>query len=52
MNIQYDDVTKGREINDEQKGPQDRSLGYTSGNSGGMRSEGFNLDVLSVARKV
>lgn len=29
-----ENITKGKEVNDKEKGPQDRALGHTSGNRG------------------
>ena len=43
------DIAKGNEVDDEEKEPQDRALGHTSGNGGQVGTEGLELDELSVA---
>ncbi len=50
MNVKFtENGAKGEEIGDEEKGPQDRALGHTCSDWGGVRLEGFELDELSVA---
>lgn len=34
-----EDIAKGKEVYDEEKGPQDRALRHTCGDGGRMRSE-------------
>ena len=38
---------KGEEIRDEEEGAQDRALGHTYSEWGGVRFKGFELDELS-----
>ena len=42
-----EDIAKGKEIDDEEKGPQDRALGHTSGDGGRVGTEGLELNELN-----
>ena len=44
-----EDIAKGKEIGNEERGPQDRALGHTRRDRGGLGGEGFELDELSAA---
>lgn len=44
-----EDIAKGKEVDDEEKGPQDRALGHTRSDRGGLGFEGFELDELGAA---
>lgn len=46
------DYSKRKKIDNEKKGPQDRTLGHPSGNRGRLGSEGFKLDELSAVRQI
>lgn len=51
MKVKFpEDMTKWKKVNSEQKGPQDRILGNTSGIWGGVRSECYYLYELSSLR--
>ena len=43
---------KREEIDNEQEGSKDRTLGYTRGDGGRMGSKCFELDKLSTAREI
>lgn len=50
MDIEFaEDIAKGKEVGDEEKGPQDRALGHTRSDGEGLGSKGFELDELSAA---
>ena len=44
-----EDIAKRKEVDDEEKGPQDRALGHSSGDRGQVGTEGLELDELSAA---
>ena len=44
-----ENIAKGKEVDDEEKGPQDGALGHTSGDGGRVGTEGLELDELSAA---
>lgn len=49
-NIKFtENKAKGKKVRDEEEGTQDRALGDTRGNRGGLGTEGFKLDELSAA---
>ena len=43
-----EDTDEGNEVDDEEKGPQDAALGYTSGDEGRLGTERLELDEVSV----
>lgn len=43
-------IDNGKEVNDENEGPQYRALGYTISNGGYLGTECLNLNKLSAAR--
>lgn len=47
-----ENIAEGEEIDDEEEGPQDRALGHTRSDGGGLRGEGFELNELSTASEV
>ena len=47
-----EDLTKGKEINDEQDGAKYRALGNTRGEGRWLGCEGFQLDELSARDKI
>ena len=47
-NIKFtENKAKGKEVSNEKEGTQDRALGDTRGDRGGLGTEGFELDELS-----
>lgn len=52
-NIKFtENKAKGKEVCNEKEGTQDRALGDTRGDRGGMGTEGFELDELSAVREI
>ena len=53
VNVKFvEDIAEGKEVDDEEEGPQDRALGHTSSDGGGDGFKGFQLNELSAAREV
>ncbi len=50
--IIMENIAKGKEVNHEEKGPQDSALGHTSGDKGQLGTERLKLDELSVALEI
>lgn len=48
LNVEFtENGAKGEEISDEEEGAQDRALGHTCSDWGGVGFKGFELDELS-----
>ena len=48
MDVRFaEDIAKVKELDAEEKGPQDRALRHTSGDGGWLVTEGLELDELS-----
>lgn len=45
-------VSKQKKVDNEKKGPQDRSLGHTNDQRKGLRSKGFKSNKLSAIRQI
>lgn len=49
LNVEFtENGAKGEEISNEEEGAQDRALGHTCSDWGGVRIKGFELDELSM----
>ena len=52
-NIKFtENKAKGKEVSNEKEGTQDRALGDTRGDRGGLGTEGFELDELSAVCEI
>lgn len=48
--IFVENITNGKEANDEEKGPHDKALGHTNGNKRWLGSKWFKLSEVSAAK--
>lgn len=53
INFEFaEDITKGKEVGDEEEGPQNRTLRHTRGDRGGLGFKRLHLNKLRTAREI